>query len=76
MKFATRIRQVPFGQLWNNDAAALDAHLESVQFGGDLTQAVVGLVETLNDARVRGIVKTMSAQEPVKGARERGCRPR
>ena len=59
-------------QHWNNDAAALDAHLQSVQFGRDLTQAVVGVVETLNDARVRGIVETMSAQEQVETAERMG----
>ena len=66
MEFTTRIRQVSFGQLGNNDAATLDADLESVQFGGNLPQAVVGVVQTFDDAGMTGIVKPMSAQEQVK----------
>jgi hypothetical protein len=65
VEFTTRIRQVPFGQLRDNDASALNPYFQSVQFGGYFAQTVVGVVETFDDARVSGIVKPMGAQEQV-----------
>jgi hypothetical protein len=69
MEFASGIGQMPVVQLWNNNTAALDADVESVQGKGGGAKAVVGLIESIEDTRVRSVIETMGTEEKIKGTK-------
>jgi hypothetical protein len=59
-------------QLLNNNAAALDAHLEPVQAKGGRAKTVVGLIEGIEDTRVRRVIETMGTEEKIEGTKALG----
>jgi hypothetical protein len=72
VEFASGIGQMPLIQLGQDQPATLDAHFETVQVVGDAPQSIVSLVETIEHARVGGIVKTMGAEEQEEVAQSLG----
>jgi hypothetical protein len=72
VEFASGIRQMSLIQLGQDQPATFDAHFQTVQFVGDAAQSIVSLVETIEHARVGGIVETMGAEEQEKVAQSLG----
>src|SRR5271169_3279874 len=70
MKFAPSIRQMPVAESGDNNATAFNANFETVQQGGGVAQAVVSLVQAVEDARVGGFVETMGSEKKIEAAKD------
>jgi hypothetical protein len=68
VELAANIGQMPFIQLRNNDAAAFNANLQPVEGRGCAEQAVVGLIQSIEDLWVRRAIQTMRAEQKIEGA--------
>ena len=68
VKFAASVGQVAFIQLVNDNAAAFNANFQAVKSIGSAAQAIVGLIEAVEHARVRGIVEPLGAEMKIESA--------
>src|SRR6266852_5856220 len=69
VKLAARVGEVAFIELGDDDAAALRADFQAVEIGGGALQRVISVVQAVNQARMRGIVQTLAAQEKIQVAK-------
>jgi len=65
VKFAADIRQMPLVELWYHDAAAFDANFETIQRRRGAAQAVVSVIEGVEDLRMGIVVEAVRPEKEV-----------